>query len=61
MANNVKAEKGKLRGTGLVRNAAGKPQFDDFNVIAEIFHDHLSVEDWEYIEQQRGLSNVDCT
>lgn len=53
MGSNVTAQKGKFKGVALVRNRQGKPQFNDWNDIPEQFHKHLSVEDWEYIEQQR--------
>ena len=53
MGSNVTAQKGKFKGVALVRNRKGKPQFNDWNDIPEQFHKHLSVEDWEYIEQQR--------
>ncbi len=51
---HVHADKATMKGAGLVRNAQGQPQFDDFNNIPEIFHSVLSEEDWEYIRQQRG-------
>ena len=53
MGSNVKAQKGTYKGVALVRNGKGQPQFNDWNDIPEQFHKHLSVEDWEYIEQQR--------
>jgi len=53
MGNNAVAQKTKFKAYGLVRNSQGQPQFNDWEVIPEAFHELLSVEDWEYIEQQR--------
>lgn len=53
MGSNALVDKGKLRGFGLVRNKQGKPQFNDYSEIPEIFYPLLSVEDWEYIEKQK--------
>jgi hypothetical protein len=53
MGSNAVAGKAKLKIAALVRNNKGQPQFNDWNSIPEQFHKHLSVEDWEYIEQQR--------
>jgi hypothetical protein len=54
--NNVVAQKPKLKGYGLVRNAAGDPQFDDYENIAEVFHSVLTEEDWIYINLKRKES-----
>jgi len=47
------AQKGSVKITGLVRNAAGEPQFNDYNNIPEVFHKSLTEDDWVYIEKQR--------
>jgi hypothetical protein len=54
--SNVVAQKAKLKGYGLVRNAKGEPQFNDFNDIPEVFHPYLDEEDWIYINEQRTES-----
>ncbi len=54
MGIEVKAQKAKLRGYGLVRNSEGKPQFDNWDNIPEIFHAALSEADWEYIKLMRN-------
>ena len=54
---DVKAQEGRIKAVALVRNMNGDPQFNDFNNIPEVFHGALSVEDWEYIEHQRGLQH----
>ena len=53
MGSNAVAQDIVIKAVGLVRNKDQQPQFDDWDHIPEKFHQHLSVEDWEYIEQQR--------
>ena len=53
MGSNVTAKPPKLKAVGLVRNSQGQPQFNDWENIPEIFHEHLSAQDWEYIKEQR--------
>ncbi len=53
MASNVTAEAGTFKGYALVRNAAGEPQFDDYNKIPEAFNAVLTTEDWIYINEKR--------
>lgn len=53
MGSNAVAQKPKLKAIGLVRNAQGQPQFNNWDDIPEIFHPYLSEEDWQYIKQQR--------
>jgi hypothetical protein len=55
MPNEVNAQKPKLTGYGLVRNAAGEPQFDDYADIPEHFHPYLTTQDWIYINSQRKV------
>ena len=51
--NEVQAQKGTFKGYGLVRNAKGEPQFDDYENINEAFHSILTEEDWIYINEKR--------
>lgn len=52
----VKAQKGKLKGYGLVRNAKGEPKFDNYEDIPKVFHSLLTEEDWIYINEKRKES-----
>jgi hypothetical protein len=47
--SEAKAIKGISKAYGLVRNAKGEPQFSNYEVIPEVFHEILSEEDWEFI------------
>ena len=51
--SKVTAQKGTFKGYGLVRNAKGQPQFDDYENIPKAFHDILTEEDWMYINLKR--------
>jgi|TARA_R110000782_G_scaffold255480_1_gene344309 hypothetical protein len=50
---NITAAEAGFKGYGLVRNARGEPQFNDFNNIPEPFQASLTEEDWVYIETQQ--------
>ena len=58
---DVKAQKSKMRGIALVRNALGQPQFDNYDYIPETFHPHLNYDDWAYIRQRREHQNGNHT
>jgi hypothetical protein len=51
--SKVKAQDGSFKGYGLVRNAKGEPQFDDYTIIPKQFHSILTDEDWIYINLKR--------
>jgi hypothetical protein len=51
--SKVKAQKGTFKGYGLVRNAKGEPQFDDYTIIPKAFHSILTDKDWFYINSKR--------
>lgn len=55
---DVYAQEGKMQGYGLVRNAKGQPQFDDYNDIPKVFHELLTEEDWQYIKEQQDGNNA---
>tara|TARA_R110000851_G_scaffold9579_3_gene35581 strand:- start:32398 stop:32574 length:177 start_codon:yes stop_codon:yes gene_type:complete len=46
----VNAQPARMQGVGLVRNAKGEPQFDNYNNIPEVFFPMLTSEDWVYIQ-----------
>jgi len=50
---DVEAQSSIMHGIGLVRNADGKPQFNDFNNIPEAFFQLLTEKDWVYIREQQ--------
>ena len=51
--NDVKAQQTRFKAYGIVRNAAGEPQFDDYDNIPEVFHSALNEADWEFIDYKR--------
>ena len=51
--NDVKAQQTGFKAYGIVRNAAGEPQFDDYDNIPEVFHSALTEADWEFIDYKR--------
>ena len=56
--NDVKAQDGEIKVFGLVRNAKGQPQFDDYFNIPKEFHHVLTEEDWQYIKEMQDGSNA---
>lgn len=44
----------KIKATILVRDRHGRVKFDDWNNIPEIYHPHLTPEDWGWIHRHLG-------
>lgn len=50
----IKANKGKLKGYGLVRDKEGNPKFNDINNIPRVFWDLLTEKEQEEIQNGRN-------